>query len=176
MKFQQLLAESKARMSINPAYINGAVSSKIFDLGAKWMFEKIHEGENSVGINFISSTNYRAYGLLKYGLSLAAFFVSLFFLVKIHIFLAPASIVVFYLFEVHFLFLFPLLIDQVPNPLLSGIKQTYRIGLFTAMMTVIPIGCYMMIGLLRWRAPFRNWYTGCLAILIWYQYDVRNRL
>ena len=176
MKAHQLILESKNDWKKSPDFINGVVSPKIFDLGAKWMFNKLNEKGNIEKRAFNDLTNYWAYGILKYGLCLFAFLISIFLFFKIHILLTPLSILVFYLFEIHLLFLFPLLIDNVKNPIWTSVKQTYKIGLFTALITVIPIGFYMVIGLFNFNNPFRNWYIGCLAIIIWYENDIRNRL
>ena len=174
MKFNNLIFQSRANLEQNPNYINDVISLKVFDLGAKWMFERLNE--NNEEAKFNNSTNYLNYGILKYGICFSAFLISAFVFLKINIFLTPISILVFYLFEIHFLFLFPLLIDKVQNPLWTSIQQTYKIGLLTTLVTVIPIGLYMVAGLIKLNDPFRNWYIGCLAIIIWYKNEIRNRI
>ena len=67
------------------------------------------------------------------------------------------SILAFYIIEVHFLFLFPLLIDRVSNPMLTSCKMTYKIGFLKALITVFQIGLYMMFGLLQLKEPFKKW-------------------
>ena len=174
MKFNKLICQSKTNLEQNPSYISVVVPSKVFDLGAKWMFEKLNENNKEAKFNY--SANYFTYGTLKYVICFLAFLISVFQLSKISVFLTPISMLVFYLFEIHFLFLFPLIIDNVQNPVWASIKQTYKIGLLTALVTVIPIGLYMVIGLLKFHDPLRNWHIGCLAIIIWYQNEIRDRI
>ncbi len=174
MKYIDLIQQSKAKLEQNSNAINSPISINIFALGAKWMFEKLNETNKNA--KFDDRTNYHAYGFLKYGISLIAFFIALLLLSKISIFLIPFSIFVFYFFEVQLLFLFPLLLDKVQNPIWSSVKQTYKIGIFTAMITVIPIGLYMVWGLLNFKNPYKNWHIGCYSIIIWYKNEVRNRL
>ena len=107
---------------------------------------------------------------------MTAFLISAAFFFSLNIFLTPLSIIVFYLFEVHFLFLFPLIIDKIDQPILTSIKQTYKVGIFNALVTVIPIACFMLKGLFNISKPFHNWHIGSLAILIWYQNEIRDRL
>jgi len=88
----------------------------------------------------------------------------------------PLSIVVFYLFEIQFLFLFPLLIDNSKEPVRRGIREVFKIGIIRCLFTVIPIAFFMLLGLFHKRQRYRNWYIGCLAILIWYNDEVRTRI
>ena len=175
MNYKYLLMESKRRLHENPEYISGAISSDIFSTGAKWMRDRLNENCASK-INFNPTIAYGAYGLLKYIFCSIAFISAACLLYKVHIVLVPLSVFIFYFFEVQFLFLFPLLIDQVPNPLWISIQQTWRIGIFKAMRIVIPISIFMIFGLFKFGAPLRNWHTGSLAIIIWYQHEVRNRI
>ena len=174
MKFKQLIFESKNKLDLNPILMDGSISLNVFDSGAKWMFEKLNE--NNLEGRFNDSTNYLTYGVFKYGICFCAFIISFLLFSRINFLLIPLSVLVFYLFEIHFLFLFPLLIDNVQNPVWTSIKQTYKIGIITALVTVIPIGFFMVAGLLKFSDPFRNWYVGCLAILIWYQNEIRDRV
>lgn len=171
MKFLRLIDKSKIIIAGKP--LATAVSVNVFESGAQWMFEQLNENSET---RFNKSTPYSAYGFFKYSISLLAFLVSAFLLFSINIWLVPISIIVFYLVEIHFLFLFPLLIDNVKRPLLTSVRETYRMGVLTALFNVIPIGVYMMIGLFRFSDPFRNWHIGCLAILVWYNEEVRNRV
>lgn len=176
MKYQYLISQSKENLEINPPHINGVVSTSIFGLGAKWMFDKLNENKTAKKMQFNPSVNFFAYGFLKYAISFFVFSFSAFLFFQVNLFLLPLSIITFYLAEVHFLFLFPILIDKVEKPIWTSIKQTYKTGLLTTLITVIPIGIYMVFGLLNFKNPFRNWYVGCLAILIWYQNEIRNRI
>ena len=68
MKYHQLIIQSKVALEISPNYI-GAVSPKIFELGAEWMFDKLNDKKNV----FNRSINFSAYGMFKYGISISAF-------------------------------------------------------------------------------------------------------
>jgi hypothetical protein len=174
MKYHLLIAQSEANLNLNPIRIVGVISTDVFSLGAKWMFDRLNENEAEV--KFDKSINFAAYGFLKYGVSFFVGSFAAFLLGNVNLFLLPLSIVAFYLAEVHFLFLFPILIDKVKSPIWTSIRQTYKMGLLTTLVTVIPIGFYMVFGLLNFKDPFRNWYVGCLAILYWYKDEIRNRI
>jgi len=176
MKYQELLSQSRNHLVKSSNCIHNEISINLFSIGAKWMFDKLNELDNKKSTKFDHSINYNLYGILKYGICFFALLISFFFFYKIHLFLTPLSVIVFYFFEVHFLFLFPLLIDKTKNPILMSIKQTYRIGIFQSIFTVIPIGFFMVFGLFKINNPFKNWYIGCLSIIIWYQNEVRNRI
>lgn len=162
-------------MQRNPELISGVLSSGIFSAGAKWMHKWMNEMDNKK-MPFKNAGGFGAYGLYKYTLCVAAMTFTALLLYKVNVLLTPLSIFVFYFFEVQLLFLFPLLIDNIKNPVWVSMKQTYRIGIVKAMVIVIPISFYMIIGLFNIKAPFRNWHTGSLAIIIWYQYEIRNRV
>jgi hypothetical protein len=176
MKFQYLISQSKANLQLNPPKSFGVFSLHIFRFGAKWMFNKLHEDKLDNHVQFNSTINYFAYGIVKYGISFILFLLSAIIFIKVNLFFLPISILLFYLSEIHFLFLFPLLIDNIENPILTSIKQTYKIGVLTTLLNVIPIGLFMLFGLLNYKDPFRNWYIGCLSIVIWYKDEIRNRV
>lgn len=175
MNYSYLLRASKQRLKENPRYISGAISPGIFSTGAKWMQERLNENSTDK-ISFNPSIAFGAYGFLKYISCSMAGIVAAFLLYKVHQLLVPLSIFIFYFFEVQLLFLFPLLIDQVPSPIWTSIRQSWRIGIFKTMLIVIPIGIFMIFGLFNVRAPLRNWHLGSLAIIIWYEHEVRNRI
>ncbi|GAB2807494.1 hypothetical protein [Ferruginibacter profundus] len=171
MKYRQLLEQSKIYLDKNPAYVDTPVSIHIFTSGAKWMADQLN-----ATTSFNSAIHFGWYGVLKYSVCVLAFFAAAISLWHINIFLLPLAILVFYFFEVHFLFLFPLLIDNVKQPLLKSIQLSYATGILTCMATVIPISIFMLAGVLNLKAPFKNWHIGSLAILTWYKNDIRNRL
>jgi hypothetical protein len=168
----QLLSESKKRFLADHTF--SVAPAHLFTNGAHWMHAQLSDAQHTKP--FLPSKKYSAYGIAKYGICLLAFVAAASIFYTMHILLTPLSILVFYALEIHFLFLFPLLIDGVKQPILASIKATYKIGFWKAFFTVLPIGVYMMCGLLRFSNPLRQWYIGCLAIIIWYQYAVRNRL
>lgn len=176
MKSYRLIQQSKMELEMISDYKCVPVSNAIFKMGAKWMFDRLKERESGLTQKFNNSINFFAYGLFKYSISFIAFFSSVYVLLKLNLLLLPLSILIFYLIEIHFLFLFPILIYNVKNPIRSSIKQTYRTGLFIILLNVIHIGFFMVFGLFNFKDPFRNWYIGCMAIIIWYQDEIRNRV
>jgi len=170
MRYQELLSESREHLRRFPAASEQTVSFFIFTNGAEWMLDRMNELDGKKRI-FDASTPYAQYGYFKYGICLMAFFALSYFLFYEAMILLPAAILVFYILEIHFLFLFPLLLDKVENPLLRSIKMTYDIGCLQALLTVMPIGFFMVFGLLNLKKPLKNWYLGCLSILIWYNHE-----
>lgn len=150
-------------------------SLDMFTEGAKWMWLQMNRlsGKRTV---FNEGVNYTAYGWLKYAACISCFLLAVLIFSSISILLAPLAVIIFYLAEVHFLFLFPLLIDGTKYPVRESIKQTYRLGLLQTMLTVLQLGVFVIAGLFNFSRPLRNWYIACLAIIIWYQHEVRNRL
>jgi hypothetical protein len=175
MNYKKLITISETQFDNLPSQISNIASITLFTSGAKWMHKKLNDQESNTD-KFDDSINFEFYGLLKYAISLSAFIVSFLFLLKINIALLPLSIPIFYLFEIHFLFLFPLLLDRVKNPLWASIKQTYRAVFFKTLFVVMQIGFFMVSGLFDLKDPFRKWHIGCLAVIIWYQNEVRNRI
>jgi hypothetical protein len=174
--FHTLLALSKAAYAKEPTQVQQPFSWRIFDAGGKWMLEKMNSFDEKKAILLDKNANFTCFGCLKYGICLTAFFISIFIFWKINILLMPLSVLIFYFFEVHFLFLFPLLLEKTPNPIQKSIQLTYKIGVFKAMWIVIRVAIFMLKGLFYVKNPFRNWHIGCLFILIWYENEVKNRL
>ena len=88
----------------------------------------------------------------------------------------PLAGLAFYVVEVHFLFLFPLLLDGVAHPLRASVRATYRVGFLKALAWTLTLAAFMLAGLLRWRRPWRSWHIGCLALIQWYCHEVRGRV
>lgn len=175
MLLKDLIHQSSLHLAKESHRVEEPFSWDVFRQGGEWMRTWLVAWEpgrtwNSEAIGFNS------YGWFKYLISMTAFLGSAFLFYAINPWLLPLSPIVFYVVEVHFLFLFPLLIDGVKHPLWQSIVITHRIGLFRVLAKVIPIGLFMIAGLFDLSDPFRNWHKGCLAVLIWYQHDVRNRI
>jgi hypothetical protein len=175
MNYKILLQQSRDYMNAHPVYVSRPLSAHIFSSGAKWMYQRMNEPA-AVEKKFDPATSFGWYGWLKYGICCSAFFAALVLFSMVNIFLTPLAVLVFYFFEVQFLFLFPLLIDNNPQPIRASIRATYQTGIFTCMKTVIPISIFMLAGLLNLKQPFKNWHIGSMAIIIWYKNDIRNRL
>lgn len=176
MKYKALLEQSSQNIGTDFPVSSRVISFQVFEVGCNWMHKKLNDNTGEKYRHFNLSINYRKYGLIKYGIASFVFFFFLWLFSKISVYLVPLSIILFYLAEIHFLFLFPFILDGIEKPLWVSLKQTYKTGIVTALITVIPIGLFMLCGLLNIRNPLRNWYIGCFAIIIWYQNEVRDRL
>lgn len=163
-----LLDKSKQHLATHPHFIQQVYALEIFQSGAQWMALRLAEIRQESS-NIVLRRNFNYYGFFKYGICVLAFILSLFFLLEFSIFLIPLSILTFYFVEVHFLFLFPLLIDEVEQPFSASIKLTHKIGMFRAMAIVLHLAVYMLSGLFERSSPFQKWHIGCLAVLFWYE-------
>ena len=176
MNYQLLIAASRQHLAKYPGHAPVSGPMTMFQEGARWMHDRLNELDGSESRPFDPEVNYTFYGYLKYGICLTGFSLACWWSVQHDPFLLPFSILVFYLLEIHFLFLFPLLIDGARQPVLRGIREVSRIGVINCLQTVIPLAVFMMTGLFRRKDNFHNWYIGCLSILIWYKNEVRNRI
>lgn len=176
MNGTELINKSKAWFDHTPVEVNQAFSVHVFQYGAQWMHARMSELSPDDTIPFDQSIRFGLYGMLKYSICLGIFLLSCILLFRIHIVLLPLSVLIFYFVEVHFLFLFPLLIERVPTPVLASIRMTYKIGVVRCIIMVMQIAYFMIIGLFNRRKPFQNWYIGCLSIVLWYKNDVRDRV
>jgi hypothetical protein len=176
MNLKELLKKSEACLLNEPYSVHQPLSVHVFQNGGEWMRQWLYQLEGRSIEADRHAIRFNFYGFVKYAVSLSAFVMSFVWLFTWTVYVTPLAVLVFYFFEVHFLFLFPLLIDNVKNPVLRSVCATYQTGIMKSLAMVIPIGFYMLIGLCRISDPFRNWHKGCLAVLIWYKEDVRNRI
>lgn len=168
MTAKNLLDKSKHHLTIHPHFIQHVYHLEVFESGAHWMAARLAEIRKQQAVA-VPQQDFSYYGFLKYGICILAFILSLVFIIQYSIFLIPLSVLVFYFVEVHFLFLFPLLIDEVEKPLLKSIKLTYKIGVLGSMSIVLCIAVYMLSGFFELTSPFKKWHIGCLAVLFWYE-------
>jgi hypothetical protein len=173
--FYTLLAQSRKFLSENKDFQNPKIGTAVFPNGAAFMLSVLNKIRNTNTL-FNVTIAYNFYGFLKYAISFLAFLIAVLCSFKINVLLLPLSVFVFYTIEIHFLFLFPLLLDAAPNPICESIKMTYKIGFSKCLFTVLPIGVFMVFGLLNFKKPLYNWYIGCISILIWYQNELTSRL
>jgi hypothetical protein len=171
-----LLKRSAQQLTEQPNQVRQPLSPRIFTTGARWMFAHLPP-QAACPARFDEKTNFGRYGSLKYGSSLLAFGAVAAGLIKLHLpVLLPLAGLAFYVVEIHFLFLFPLLLDRVAHPLRASIRATYRVGFWKALAWTLAIAAFMLAGLLRRRRPWRNWHVGCLALIYWYHHEVRAGL
>lgn len=174
MTVRWLLWASAQRFDGQPVQVRQPFSRHIFTLGARWMFGQWPLGGPPPAGGFAEHTRFGWYGSLKYGSSLLAALVVASALARLPLLLwVPLAGLAFYLVEVHLLFLFPLLLDGVAHPLRSSVRATYRVGLLRALGWTLGIAAFMLVGLLDWRRPWRKWHIGCLAVIYWYQDEIR---
>lgn len=176
MKFYNLLIKSKIHFEKYPYVIEELQAVNIFNLGATWMHTRLQELRGYNIATFAEASHYNCYGVLKYLILVSCLFITSLMFYYIHVVLIPFTILIFYFVEAHFIFLFPLLIDSTKNPFQESIKLSYKIGIVKAFLNVMPISVFMIIGLFNYKKPLRNWYLGCLAVLIWYEEAIGNRV
>ncbi|HWK08354.1 MAG TPA: hypothetical protein VNS58_32230 [Puia sp.] len=176
MTYKKLIAAGKTHLEKYPGQDPAPDPATLFSAGARWMSDRLNQLDGNHTPAFNPHINYTLYGSLKYGICLLGCGLSGWWLSKYSMLLTPLSILVFFLLEVNFLFLFPLLIDNSATPVRGSIRAVFKIGILKCVFTVIPIALFMVVGLFRKRETVRNWYIGCLAILIWYNDEVRNRI
>lgn len=176
MNYYELLMEGRAHLAQYPSYEPVGDAGAVFVEGGRWMGDRLRElrGRDPRADGPVVDFNF--YGCLKYGICLAGSGLVIVWAWMVNLWLMPLAGLVFYILEAPFVFLFPLLIDRVPKPLLTGLRMLRRIGLLRCLGTVIPISVFMLAGLFRRRNRIHQWYVGCMAIVIWYQYEVRNRI
>jgi len=144
-----------------------------FTNGAQWMHQylEILASETKPFPNY----KFELIGYIKYGLSLLTALGVCAFYPFYSWWLIPMAAFIFYVVEVHFLFLFPLAIDGESNLIRRTLKATYQFGFWKAYCYTVCIAGYMLFGLLDFKSPLKKWRIGCLAIVILYQREIRNR-
>ncbi|GAA4317335.1 hypothetical protein [Flaviaesturariibacter amylovorans] len=175
MNYRTLLQLAGHSFDHRPIALGRPFTPQLFARGARWMQQQLQALDPATSPAVDPGIPFTAWGLLKYGSCSVIAGAAGYGLWLLHPALTPLAVLVFYSCEIHFLFLFPLLLDGRPDPLRASIRSTYKVGPLRALLTVLPIAGYMLLGLLRLRQPLRQWHIGCLAILIWYQDEIRNR-
>ncbi len=144
-------------------------SSDIFRDGAFWMHCRMNEMDSVRNSEFPNEENFTCYGIFKYLTVSAAGLVSAGILIRISLFLLPVSILIFYLTEMFFLFLFPLLIDRCRNPAAENFAILKKTGLIRSFYCLLRIAFKMISGIFNTADPFKEWKIGCIAVLFWYK-------
>jgi hypothetical protein len=120
MNYQYLIDAGKTHLEKYRGDEPARGLATMFPSGARWMYDRLVELDSPNSRPFNPAINYNLYGYLKYGICLLGFFLSCWWFSVYAPLLVPCAILVFYLCEIQFLFLFPLLIDQSEQPILSG--------------------------------------------------------
>lgn len=173
MTFRNLLRQSARQLAAQPALVPQPLSLHIFTTGARWMSAHLPAQAGRPG-GFDEQRRFGWYGGIKYGSGLLAFLAVGGVVLGLHRpVLLPLAGLAFYVVEVQFLFLFPLLLDRVAHPLRTSIRATYRVGFLKSLGWTLALAALMLAGLLNRRRPWHNWHLGCLALLNWYRHEVR---
>ena len=173
MKERSHFKQADEIISNNLRLVKSVTLFKIFSKGGCWMAEQM----GIENLDDKTKRDFNIYGIIKYGLSITVAVLVLILMFPLHIpFAIMLAILAFYIVEVHFLFLFPLLIDRVKSPFVTSIKITYSLGFIECLIFTMVIAIYMIVGLFNTFYPLKNWYTGCLVIVLWYQDEVRDRI
>jgi hypothetical protein len=175
MNYRNLLAASKEHLANYPGDNCRQRLATMFPSGARWMYDRLNELDSRNIRPFKISTNYNFYGFLKYGICFMGSGLCCWWFLKHAPLLTPLSVLCFYLLEIQFLFLFPLLLDNSGKPILTGMCKVFEIGIGKCLFIVMPIAFFMVLGLFKKRNNLMDWHIGCLAILIWYNNEVRVR-
>lgn len=166
MKAQILL--QKAQQTLENEAFEPIRWHTVFSAGGAWMFYWLQRLQFSPQRAMPSASQLNYYGFLKYSICLFAGLITGIWLFYLNFWLLPFSVIVFYSFEIQALFLFPLLMDGAQNPIKKSMAMTRSMGYFQVLTTVMMIGFFMIWGFANFKNPLKNWYTGCLAIVIWY--------
>lgn len=160
MRWRNLLRRAEAELEDAP------FPYRDFTTGGSWMAVEL--SRRLPRPSPLPQPDYRREGIVKYGLSVLAAAFTLVLTVKLGYSALLLSVIGFYLVEVHFLFLFPLLAEGDKQAYLTSIRITHEIGVFHCLVNVIPIALTMSLGLLDREVPYRGWHVGCLAVVLWY--------
>lgn len=160
MKWQDLLRRAETELEAGP------FPYRDFTTGGAWMVAQFHQ--RWPGTLPSPQPDYHRAGMIKYGCSLLVAGFVLALTAKLGLTALLLGGLSFYLTEVHFLFLFPLLAEGEREAYLNSIRITHEIGLLHCVLNVIPIALMMLLGLLSRRDPYRAWHIGCLAVVLWF--------
>ena len=166
MKVTDLIALAEQRVIMYGGEVD---QFRGFGEGGRWMGWLM--GKTSV-----PTKEFIRWGTIKYTLSVLAGLTILFISGEASSFALIMAAFAFYLVEVHFLFLFPLIIDREAPLLRVSVRATYRVGLWRALSTTISIAAYMIEGLFKFQKPLYQWYVGCACIVVWYEEEIRDRI
>jgi hypothetical protein len=168
--YNALLEKAKELYVSHPYEKSALKSGTVFFHGAFWMAGLMAD-LRSDPVEFPSSRPYGWYGIFKY--ALAVFFTLLFLLIAFYFktyYLFPISILIFYLAEAQFIFLFPILIDNSSSPLVDSLRMTHRAGgTLSVLRILLSIALYMVSGGLTKNNFMKNWIIGCIMMVVWYE-------
>ena len=166
------LARARSRLAAAPGRPAEPLAGPgpVFEAGAAWMGEQLAclRAQPRPRLAGASRRRFTYYGWLKYGLSLLGMMLTATALSRYSIWLLPLAGLGFYVVEIQFLFLFPLLLEGRPQPLLASCRLTARVGYGRCLLGVLLVAAHMLAGLGCPRRARWQWHVGCLAILFWY--------
>jgi hypothetical protein len=145
----------------------------IFSKSSKTLCKILKTNNSEPETNNFENNKFNFYGYLKYASSTLFMLFSLVIL-NFSWYSFPISILIFYLTEIHFLFVFPNLISGEKQVLLNSIKKVYQIGLMKSLFNTLFLACYMILGLLNFKSPLEKWLIACISIVLWNE-EINNR-
>ena len=175
ISYRRLLETAKTRLKESRP-LPPCNPTNVFKHGAQWMADALAQLRGHP-LPEIPETNFGIYGYGKYGISTLAMLLTAFIAIYFdQIYLIPLAVVTFYLVEIQFLFLFPVLVDRKKAPIRTSLRLTRQAGYLRTLCTVIPIATFMILGGLGRTTVKEAWLVGCMAILIWYEEVVNEEL
>lgn len=165
---RELLAASDQLLSDHPRLLRAAGAVRGFHDGARWMRLAINSLRDE-SVPFIKE-NLNLLGCRKY----LACSIGATTWIAICVFLRlwsciPIAVIVFYLFETRFVFVFPLRLDQPANHLPHALLVRTSGGTMRIVWIIMAIAIVMVLGGVMGRGFVRSWCLGCGAVVIWYE-------
>jgi hypothetical protein len=113
----------------------------------------------------------QGFGIFKYTLATLAASTVLWLAIITKIYpLFLLCIPAFYAVEVQMVFLFPIVLDRLPQPFQTSWQWTQAAGgTLAAMRVVLVLAAMMLFGGLLGKGFIRCWCLGCLAVVLWYE-------
>lgn len=168
MLWLQLINKSKDQLSAEAVYEVGG-----FTYGGFWMVDQLGALRQESPILKDQKHSFNKIGFLKYS-ACVLFGIIPMLVIGLNLVSIVLFVLLFYIAEIHFLFLFPLVIEGVADPFKANYRLVKNIGFLRCLINIVPIACYMVIGLFNFRSPLYNWYVGCLSVLILYVEETKD--
>jgi hypothetical protein len=156
------------RFGLKPPRLETIPIQNIFQVGGQWMKKALKR----MGVESLSRFKppFQELGYFKYGLAAWAALLAGCLLLQAGPWAAStAALLVFYLVESQMVFLFPLSIEAVEDPIRESLRDVRRAGgNFKVMVTVMVLALYMVSGGFFRENLKKSWCIGCLAVLVWH--------
>ena len=141
---------------------------KVFTQGGNWMSQELHLLRGQSLSSDSNTLHFARHGWVKYGLALLSAMIPIYIFWGHWLLSMVSAVLLFYLMETLFLFLFPSVIDGKIRPYSHSMAMVFRFGYFKSFFFTLVLAGFMLIGLLRFKRPLYHWHIGCLAVLLVY--------